>query len=458
MSQPNDPRLNALASAPVNKLIWKFAIPGIISSVVNSFHNIVDQVFIGWAVGDLGIAATNIAFPLATVITAVSALFGMGGAAKFNLAMGEKDTETAKRTMGNSLMLVSAAGLLLAIIGLILLEPMLYLFGATDAILPYAKPYAAVIVLGLPFGMFATTASYFIRADGNPNFSSVMLLSGAVFNMIFDPIFLILLNKSIAAVALATVLGQVLSFSLALYYFIKKFNAFKIEKWMFSPAGSAIKNICALGSAIFCNHILMMIANIIQMNSLKFYGASSIYGSEVTIAAAGASGKVVIVLMSCVIGIALGCQPILGFNYGSKNYPRVKQTYFLAVRYATTIAVAAFLLIQSFPKQIIGIFGSEDPLFYEFTVRYIRIYLFMTFINALLPVTSTFFTSIGRAKLSLWMSLLRQGLFLIPLTLILPLVLGLDGVLWAGFVSDALAAMVVIIFARRELKKMPSEV
>ncbi|MBR6701296.1 MAG: MATE family efflux transporter [Firmicutes bacterium] len=458
MSKPEGPRINALATAPLNKLIWKFAIPGIISSVVNSFHNIVDQVFIGWAVGDLGIAATNIAFPLATVITAVSALFGMGGAAKFNLAMGEKDTETAKRTMGNSLMLVSAAGLLLAIIGLILLEPMLYLFGATDAILPYAKPYAAVIVLGLPFGMFATTASYFIRADGNPNFSSVMLLSGAVFNMIFDPIFLILLNKSIAAVALATVLGQVLSFSLALYYFIKKFNAFKIEKWMFSPAGSAIKNICALGSAIFCNHVLMMIANIIQMNSLKFYGASSIYGSEVTIAAAGASGKVVIVLMSCVIGIALGCQPILGFNYGSKNYPRVKQTYFLAVRYATTIAVAAFLLIQIFPKQIIGIFGSEDPLFYEFTVRYIRIYLFMTFINALLPVTSTFFTSIGRAKLSLWMSLLRQGLFLIPLTLILPLVLGLDGVLWAGFVSDALAAMVVIIFARRELKKMPSEV
>ncbi|MBQ4340748.1 MAG: MATE family efflux transporter [Firmicutes bacterium] len=458
MSQPNDPRLNALASAPVNKLIWKFAIPGIISSVVNSFHNIVDQVFVGWAVGDFGIAATNIAFPLATIITAVSALFGMGGAAKFNLAMGEKDTETAKKTMGNSLMLVTAAGLLMAILGLIFLEPMLYLFGATDAILPYAKPYAAVIVSGLPFGMFATTASYFIRSDGNPNFASITLLSGAVFNMIFDPILLILLNKSIAAVALATVLGQVLSFSLALYYFIRKFNAFKIEKRIFAPAGSAIKNICALGSAIFCNHILMTTANIIQMNSLKFYGASSIYGSEVTIAAAGASGKVVIVLMSCVIGIALGCQPILGFNYGSKNYARVKQTYFLAIRYATTIAVIAFLLIQLFPRTIMSIFGSEDPLFYEFTIRYIRIYLFMTFINALLPVTSTFFTSIGKAKLSLWMSLLRQGLFLIPLTLILPLVLELDGVLWAGFVSDALAAMVVIIFARRELKKMPSGV
>ena len=198
-------------------------------------------------------------------------------------------------------------------------------------------------------------------------------------------------------------------------------------------------------------------AQVILMNMLRTYGAQSVYGSEIAIAGSGAVGKVMIVFLSCVIGIALGCQPIFGFNYGSKRYDRVIEAYRKALRYGTTLAVIAFLCIQLFPRQILSIFGSEDPLFYEFSIHYIRIYLLMTFVNAFQPITSNFFTSIGKAKLGFWMALVRQGLLLIPLLLLLPLALGMDGVLWAGPISDGVAAVLVLVLGAREVRRLTAQ-
>lgn len=446
---------NPLATKPVKNLIWTYAIPGIISQLVNSVHNIVDQVFLGWsAAGDLGIAATNIVFPVSAIITALSALIGMGAVSRFSILLGKNEKDDAADLLGNAISLMILIGVLIAACASAFLKPMLYLFGATDLIMPYAQPYARIICLGVPFGLFATGMSYFIRADGNPNYSSIVLLSGAVFNMFFDPVFLYLFDMGVAGVALATVLGQVLSFVLALHYLLKRFQTASLSARNLKIRFPIVGTILSLGAAMFTTHILAITAQIIQTNSLKHYGALSVYGSEAAIAAAGAVGKLSIVFLSSIIGISIGSQPILGFNLGNKKYDRVKDTYLLALRYGTMVAVAAFLILQLFPSTLLNIFGSDDSFFLDFGVRYIRIYLAMLFLNAIQPVTSTFCTAMGKAKLGFWMAVIRQGILLIPLLLILPLLLGIDGILIAGAVSDGIAGLAALSIGLREVKRL----
>lgn len=445
---------NPLGTQPIKGLIWKFAIPGIITQLVSSLHNIVDQVFLGWGIGDLGVAATNIVFPITTIVTALSALIGLGASAKFSILLGKKLTNDAKDVLGNAIALMTLFGVILLLVTSIFLEPMLYLFGATELIMPFAHPYARIICIGIPFGIFSTAMSYFIRADGNPNYSSFILLAGAIFNMVFDPIFLFVFNMGIKGVALATVLGQVLSTLLAIYYLLTKLKSVSISLRNITIKFSVTRLIFSLGAAAFTTHILNTITQIVLMNTLKYYGSISIYGSEIVIAASGAVGKISMVFLSSVIGIALGCQPIFGFNLGTKQYDRVKETYLTAIRYGTIIAVVAFLVLQLFPKQIISIFNSDNPLFYKFATKYIHIYFAMLFLNAIQPITSNFCTAIGKANLGFWMAVIRQGILLIPLLLLLPRVLGINGVLLAGAISDGIAAMIAIFIARKEIKHL----
>ena len=449
-----NPRQVALATAPVNKLIWSFALPAILSQVVSSMNNIVDQTFMGWGIGDLAIAAANVSFPVFTLIIALACLVGVGCASGYSLFLGRRDEAGARKNLGNAVVLSAAVGILLAVVGLVFLEPMLYLFGATEAMMPYARPYTFVILLGVPFGIFSTAMAHVIRADGSPRYSSAVLLSGAIFNMIFDPIFLFGLDMGVQGIALATVLGQILSAVLAVCYLARRLQMVHPSRGDFRPAAPAVKSILALGGPIFCNHVLMTASQILLMNMLRTYGAQSVYGSEVTIAGAGSMGKVVIVLFSCIIGIALGCQPILGFNYGRKNYGRVVEAYQKALFYGTVVAVVTFLVLQLFPQQVAGLFGSEDPLFYQFATHYVRIYLLMSFLNAFQPITSNFFTAIGKPVYGIFISLTRQILFLLPLILILPRFFGIDGVLYSAPIADFLAACLALILTLRQLKKL----
>ena len=449
-----DAQGNPLGILPVKSLIWKFAIPGIITQLVNSIHNIVDQVFVGWGIGDLGVAATNIVFPVTSVITALSALIGMGAAARFSIYLGKGQTKEASSILGNAVALLLLFGAAVTVGASFFLEPLLYLFGATELMMPYAQPYARIICLGILFGIFSTGMSYFIRADGDPRYSSFVLLSGAVFNMVFDPVFLFVLDMGIAGVALATILGQLLSAVLALYYLMRRLRSVPFALRQIGIQGKTALSIFSLGFSIFTTHILAIFVQIVQMNSLRHYGALSVYGSETAIAASGAVGKLSIVFLSTVIGISLGCQPILGFNLGNKKYGRVRETYLTAVGYGTAVAIAAYLVLQLFPRQLLLLFHSENPLFYEFGARYIHIYMAVLFLNAIQPITSTFCTAIGKANLGFWMAVIRQGLLLIPLLLLLPLSMGMDGVLLAGALSDGTAAVIVILVARREVRKL----
>ena len=444
---------NPLGTAPVGGLIRKFAIPAIISMLVSAMYNIVDQIFIGQGVGMLGNAATNVAFPVTTIATALALLLGIGGASNYNLEMGAGREKKASGIAGTALSSLVISGAVLCVIVLLFLKPLLTLFGATKDVMPYAVDYTGITALGLPFYILSVGGNHVVRADRSPTYSMACVTAGAVINTILDPLFIFGFGWGIKGAAWATVIGQVVSGILVVVYFWK-FRKMYLEKSMLKPKFSYLKAVAALGLASCINQIAMALVQIVLNNILRYYGAASIYGSDIPIACVGVISKVNQVFMAICIGISQGCQPIWGFNYGAEKYSRVRQTYRYSVTACTIIATGFFLCFQLFPHQIVGIFGTGSDLYFQFAERYLKIYMFMTFANGIQPMSSGFFTSIGKAKLGVVMSLTIQVLFLLPLIVIFPLFMGIDGVMYAGPIADAAAFALAIIFARRELMKM----
>ena len=444
---------NPLGIASVGGLIRKFAIPAIISMLVSAMYNIVDQIFIGQGVGMLGNAATNVAFPVTTIATAMALLLGIGGASNYNLEMGAGREKKASGIAGTALSSLAISGAVLCVIVVLFLKPLLTLFGATKDVMPYAVDYTGITALGLPFYILSVGGNHVVRADRSPTYSMACVTAGAVINTILDPLFIFGFGWGIKGAAWATVIGQVVSGILVVVYFWK-FRKMYLEKSMLKPRLHYLKAITALGLASCINQIAMALVQIVLNNILRYYGAASIYGSDIPIACVGVISKVNQVFMAICIGISQGCQPIWGFNYGAEKYSRVRQTYRYSVTACTVIATGFFLCFQLFPHQIVGIFGTGSDLYFQFAERYLKIYMFMTFANGIQPMSSGFFTSIGKAKLGVVMSLTRQVIFLLPLIVIFPLFMGIDGVMYAGPIADAAAFALAIIFARRELMKM----
>ena len=444
---------NPLGTAPVGGLIRKFAIPAIISMLVSAMYNIVDQIFIGQGVGMLGNAATNVAFPVTTIATAMALLLGIGGASNYNLEMGAGREKKASGIAGTALSSLVISGAVLCVIVVLFLKPLLTLFGATKDVMPYAVDYTGITALGLPFYILSVGGNHVVRADRSPTYSMACVTAGAVINTILDPLFIFGFGWGIKGAAWATVIGQVVSGILVVVYFWK-FRKMYLEKSMLKPRLHYLKAITALGLASCINQIAMALVQIVLNNILRYYGAASIYGSDIPIACVGVISKVNQVFMAICIGISQGCQPIWGFNYGAEKYSRVRQTYRYSVTACTVIATGFFLCFQLFPHQIVGVFGTGSDLYFQFAERYLKIYMFMTFANGIQPMSSGFFTSIGKAKLGVVMSLTRQVIFLLPLIVIFSLFMGIDGVMYAGPIADAAAFALAIIFARRELMKM----
>lgn len=447
---------NPLATEDLNRLIAKFAIPAIISMLVSSLYNIVDQIFIGQGVGMLGNAATNIAFPISIICTATALMLGIGSASNFNLESGRENHERAAGIAATGLAMLMICGTIIAIIILSFLEPLLHLFGVTPEILPYALDYTGITAFGIPFLILTTGGNHLIRADRSPTYSMTCMLTGAIFNTILDPIFIFVFQWGIKGAALATVISQIVSGGLVIYYFIKR-RHMNITLKMMRPRGAFIKAIASLGMASCVNQIAMAVVQILMNNTLRHYGTQSMYGADIPLACVGVISKVNMVFMAVCIGISQGCQPIWGYNYGAKNFKRVREAYKKAVTVCLTVGLICFLCFQFFPRPIVSIFGSGSEEYLQFAERYLRIFMFMTFINGIQPMSSGFFTSIGKAKLGIIMSLTRQILFLLPLIIIFPLVMGIDGVMYAGPIADAAAATVAITFAVKEFKKMKGD-
>ena len=444
---------NPLGAAPVGGLILKFAIPAIISMLVSAMYNIVDQIFIGQGVGMLGNAATNVAFPVTTIATALALLLGIGGASNYNLEMGAGREKKASSIAGTALSTLVITGVILAVAVLLFLRPLLSLFGATTDVMPYAVDYLGITAVGLPFYALSIGGNHIVRADRSPTYSMTCVLTGAIINTILDPLFIFGFGWGIKGAAWATVIGQVVSGILVIIYF-GKFRKMYLEMSMLKPSSECLKAIISLGMASCINQIAMAVVQIVLNNILRYYGGLSVYGSDIPIACVGVISKVNQVFMAICIGISQGCQPIWGFNYGAKKYDRVRLAYRYSMIACTAIATVFFLCFQLFPHQIVSIFGTGSDLYFQFAERYLKIFMFMTFANGIQPMSSGFFTSIGKAKLGIVMSLTRQVLFLMPLIVVFSLIMGIDGVMYAGPIADAAAFVLAILFARRELVAM----
>lgn len=442
---------NPLGVQPVNRLLSQFAIPSIISMLVGSLYNIVDQFFIGQRVSELGNAATNIAFPLSTSCLALALLIGIGGSSAFNLAMGSGHEKRAVNIMGNAVVLLAGSGLVLSIITLLFLKPLLLFFGSPKSVLPYAMEYTKITAFGFPFLLLSTGGGHLIRADGRPRITMLCNLVGAVLNTILDALFVFGLNLGMSGAALATIIGQIVSGALAIGYLMHG-KTVTIRRENLRIKWENVTRIASLGMAPCSNQVAMMVVQIIMNQSLKHYGSHSIYGENIPIACAGIITKVNMIFMSFVIGLSQGLQPIASFNYGAGKKGRVKEAYIKAISIGAVLAVIAFLMFQFFPRQIISIFGDGSELYYQFAIRYFHVFLFFTFVNFMQPITSNFFTAIGKPKVGSFLALTRQILFLLPLILLFPLFLGIDGIMYAGPVADCLAAVVCFIMVYRELR------
>lgn len=444
---------NILGKEKISKLIKKFSIPCIISLLVNSLYNIVDQIFIGQGVGYLGNGATNVVFPLVMIGLAFSLMFGDGASAYLSLKLGEKKKDEAKIGIGNGVTLCVITSVIFCAVTLIFLPVFLKVFGCTDNLRDYAMVYGRIIAVGFPFSMIGTTLNSIIRADGSPKYSMASMLAGAILNTILDPIFIFVFHKGVAGAAIATVISQILTFVLNVAY-IKRFKSIKLDRDSIKLRPNVCKKVSALGISSFITQMSIVCVMTAENNLLGKAGAESKFGAEIPITVLGIVMKISQILNSIIIGIAAGSQPIFGYNYGAKKYDRVKQALKIVLGSSLVISTIAFILFQTIPDKLIAIFGSGDENYMEFACLAFRTYLFLCIFNGIQIPSGIFFQAIGKSTKSAILSLSRQIVILIPSMIILSHIFGLMGVLYAGPVADGIAFILATILLIREVKHL----
>lgn len=443
------------ATEPIGRLIVKFAVPSVIALLVNSLYNIVDQIFIGWGVGYLGNGATNIVFPITIIALALSMMIGNGGAAYLSLKMGEGEVETAKKGVGNAVTLVTIVSILLAVIFLVWIDPILTLFGATDVLRPFALEYGFIIGAGLPFMMISAAINSMIRADGSPKYAMLSMVIGAIINVILDPVFIFVFQMGVKGAAIATIIGQVASFVVSVLY-MPHFKSVQLHKSSFAPCAKVSVNIVIFGLSSFITQFAITIVMALTNNLLAKYGAQSVYGAEIPLTATGIVMKVNQIMIAILLGIATGTQPIIGYNYGAKSYHRVKKALEISLIASEIVSVAAFLIFQFAPMSVVSLFGSEEGLYNEFAVKAFRIFLILCPLTGFQTIAAVYLQAVGKPVKSAILSLARQIIFFVPTALILPIFLGVEGVLWTGPVADGLAfllSLAFLLYERNHLKR-----
>lgn len=443
------------ATEPIGRLIVKFAVPSVIVLLVNFLYNIVDQIFIGWGVGYLGNGATNIVFPITIIALALSMMIGNGGAAYLSLKMGEGEVETAKKGVGNAVTLVTIVSILLAVIFLVWIDPILTLFGATDVLRPFALEYGFIIGAGLPFMMISAAINSMIRADGSPKYAMLSMVIGAIINVILDPVFIFVFQMGVKGAAIATIIGQVASFVVSVLY-MPHFKSVQLHKSSFAPCAKVSVNIVIFGLSSFITQFAITIVMALTNNLLAKYGAQSVYGAEIPLTATGIVMKVNQIMIAILLGIATGTQPIIGYNYGAKSYHRVKKALEISLIASEIVSVAAFLIFQFAPMSVVSLFGSEEGLYNEFAVKAFRIFLILCPLTGFQTIAAVYLQAVGKPVKSAILSLARQIIFFVPTALILPIFLGVEGVLWTGPVADGLAfllSLAFLLYERNHLKR-----
>ena len=447
-----------LGKDKINKLLLAFSIPCVISMLINSIYNIVDQIFIGKGVGTLGNGATNVIFPLVIIFNAIAGLIGNGAAANVSLKLGENKKDEAIKSIGESITLTVIVSILFSILAYIFLPKLVYLFGCTENIYSYAIDYGRIIILGAPFMIIYSALSSIIRADGSPKYSMIMLVVGAVINCILDPIFIFAFDMGVKGGAIATVIGQFVSFVIAIFY-LGRFKSIKLEKECFKLDKYILK-ILSLGLSSFITQATILVLFVFMNNMLTKLGASTKYGADIPLSVYGVISKVNSLYISTVLGISIGSQPIIGFNYGSGNELRVKEAIKKILICNFTIGIIFNLIFILFPKEIAGIFISKSDatyqLFIDFATLMCHSFLLVTCLNALEMTSSIVIQSLGNVVKSTAVTFIRQIILFIPISLLLEFIFdkGIYGVLYAGFIADILCFIITIFILRSEYKKI----
>ena len=447
-----------LGKEKINKLILLFAIPCVISMLINSVYNIVDQIFIGKGVGTLGNAATNVIFPLVIIFNAVAGLIGNGAAANLSLKLGEGKKEEGGKIVGSAVSISIISSIILSVIAYILLPKLVYMFGCTENVYKYAVDYGKIIILGIPFMVTYSTLSQLIRADGSPKYSMILLVVGAIINIILDPIFIFLFNMGVKGGAIATVIGQIVSFIMAMLY-LKKVKSVKLEKESFKIDKSITRTL-GLGLSSFITQATVLALFVFMNNMMTKYGALTKYGADIPLSVYGVISKINSLYISTILGISIGVQPIIGFNYGAGNYERVKETLRKVLTINLLVGLLFNIIFYLFPKEIVSIFISNtDPnykLFLEFAVVICHSFLLVMGLNFLEMTTSITVQSLGNVKKATMVSFIRQIILFIPIACFMANYLhkGIYGILNAGPIADTITFFIAIFIFYSEYKKL----
>ena len=447
---------NPLGYERIGKLLRGFAIPSIIAMLVSSLYNIVDQIFIGQGVGYLGNAATNVAFPLTTICMAITLTIGIGTSAQYSLFLGRGEEDSAAKVVGNGVLMMLVFGVVYAIVAEIFLPQLLWSFGATKDVYPYALDYCRITTIGMPLLVIMNGMSNIARADGSPMYSMTCMIVGAVINIILDPVFIFVLHWGVAGAAGATVIGQLISAGIAFSY-LWRFKRVELKLSYFRLSARRVGQTIMMGMSNGLTQIAITIVQIVMNRSMTYYGARSVYGPDIPLAASGIVMKVNSIIFSINIGLNQAMQPIVGFNYGARKFDRVKKTYAMVIAIAVTFGTIALIIFQVFPDKVLMIFGKENELYMEFAVLFMRTFLLLLPLSGVQMISSNFFAAIGKPVRGAVLSLTRQVFFLIPLMLILPLFFGIRGVLFAAPSADLLAFAVVLVFILYEMRSMSNE-
>lgn len=443
---------SCFATENVRKLILQFATPAVVAAVVNSLYNIVDQIFIGRGVGYLGNGATNVIFPLTIIALAFAQMLGDGAAAYLSLKLGEGKKADGERAVNNAVTMLM--GVLFMILGLIFLMPLALLFGTTENILPYALEYGRVIVIGLPFFIVSVGLNSILRADGSPQVSMTSMLAGAVFNVIFDPVLIYAAHWGVTGAAIATVGGQIITCAIYVFH-LRKLKTVRLDARQMKPSLHYTGETAKLGVSSFVVQLSIVVSMFVANNMLVRYGALSKYGADIPLTVMGIVMKVNQILMGVIVGIGTGSQPVLGYNYGAGKYDRVRQAFRFSMGIALAFGTLAFCLFEFWPQAVINLFGSEEGLYNELARKCFRIFLMLCACNAFHAISCVFFQAVGASASAAVLSMLRQIIVVVPAMLLLPLAMGVDGVLWAGPIADGIsfiAALALILCKFREIR------
>ena len=450
----------SLGEGNINKLMLKFSVPCIMSLLVSSLYNIVDQIFIGNSeLSTLGNAATGVVFPVFIIAQAFAWCFGDGCAAYLNICQGKNDSENAHKAIGASISFAFLSGAIMMAIIYSFKVPILTIFGASEKTMTYAIEYLNVVLAMIPIFILCNMMNSVIRADGSPTWAMLSMLTGALINIILDPLFIFVFKWGMTGAALATIIGQAVTFIMTLIYFTRT-KTFKLTKQSFIPKISSVKEVISLGFSTFITQFAIVIVAILSNVQLAKYGALTKYGADIPIAIIGIQSKVFTVVINLVVGIVLGCQPIISFNMGAKKYDRVKELYKKIILCAILIGISFTAIFQLAPQFVIKLFGTPSNIsnpddYWEFGVMTMKIFMSLICISCVIKVNSIFFQAVGKPIQAAITSMIRDIVCFVPLIIVLPSISkGVEAILWSAPIADFIAMIVTAILSISFIKSL----